>query len=106
MKICWLYTSSVCDGIYNAMFSNLLYHISLLDMYASPELVQAANSLIDMYSKCGKLRAHSSILNIMDVNLGVHANKLFDIEPENAGNYVILSNIYAAARITHASWAQ
>lgn len=45
-----------------------------------------------------------SLLGACRVHANVHvgefvAQKLFDIEPENAGNYVILSNIYAAARM-------
>ncbi|KAL6603830.1 hypothetical protein ACP70R_044191 [Stipagrostis hirtigluma subsp. patula] len=43
-------------------------------------------------SLLGACRVH------VNVHVGEHvAQKLLDIEPENAGNYVILSNIYAAA---------
>ncbi|GJN38823.1 hypothetical protein PR202_gb27899 [Eleusine coracana subsp. coracana] len=69
-----------------------------------PFFIALQNSLIDMYSKCGKLLYSRRVFDNMPerAHANVHvgelvSQKLLEIEPENAGNYVILSNIYAAA---------
>lgn len=74
--------------------------------------------MVDLLSRTGHLEAAYELLNSMpmkphagawgallgacklhgDIKLGeLIAKKLFDIEPQNAGNYVLLSNIYAGA---------
>ncbi|KAK6929047.1 Pentatricopeptide repeat [Dillenia turbinata] len=71
-----------------------------------------ASSLIDMYSKCGMLEEAYTVFldaeeksivlwnNFGKVELAeVAARHLFEIEPDNAGNHVLLSNIYAANKM-------
>ncbi|KAG9146591.1 hypothetical protein Leryth_014608 [Lithospermum erythrorhizon] len=80
---------------------NVLHYACMVDVLARNGLIQEAKNLIDEMpfqataSIWGSLLASCRVYK--NVELGeIAAKQLFEIEPSNAGNHVLLSNIYAA----------
>ncbi|KAL3568779.1 hypothetical protein D5086_028669 [Populus alba] len=59
------------------------------------ENVVVSSALMDMYFKCSSLSDGHLIHGDMDL-IELAARKYFELDPENAGKYVVLSNAYAA----------
>lgn len=95
----------------------LLYFNMMGSYDVSPEL-KHCTCMVDLFSRAGKLREAREFINSMpmkpdavvwgallggcvmhgDVELGeIAANKLMELDAGNAGNYVLLANLYAAA---------
>ncbi|KAJ8551729.1 hypothetical protein K7X08_021744 [Anisodus acutangulus] len=91
-------------------------HSQVVKSNKIPDVV-LLNSLLDMYAKCGAMEYCKRVFDRMKykdiaswntVINGLHGNvslaelvaeQLFEMEPNNCGNYVMLSNIYANAEM-------
>ncbi|MQM13543.1 hypothetical protein Taro_046463 [Colocasia esculenta] len=104
------YAGLVSEGKkYFELMENDYQIVPSSDQYACMvDLLARAGHLTEAYDliKSMKVEPHGAVWGAVlracciygNVELGeVVAKKLFDIEPTNAGNYVLLSNIYAAA---------
>ncbi|PSR98147.1 Pentatricopeptide repeat-containing protein [Actinidia chinensis var. chinensis] len=90
---------------------------SMIDVYSLVPSIDHYACMVDLLGRAGKLKEAYELLNSMpvephaaawgallgacklhcDIELGEEiAARLFEIEPQNAGNYVLLSDIYAA----------
>jgi pentatricopeptide repeat protein len=81
---------------------NIEHYGCVIDLLGRSGQLQKALNLIGKMPFQPTRAIWGSLLGACRVHTNVHvgefvAQKLLDIEPENAGNYVILSNIYAAA---------
>ncbi|XP_066377764.1 putative pentatricopeptide repeat-containing protein At3g13770, mitochondrial [Miscanthus floridulus] len=81
---------------------NIEHYGCVIDLLGRSGQLQKALNLIEKMSFPPTRAIWGSLLGACRVHTNVHvgefvAQKLLDIEPENAGNYVILSNIYAAS---------
>ncbi|XP_078437902.1 pentatricopeptide repeat (PPR) superfamily protein [Wolffia australiana] len=91
----WLFSEVVCP--------NQLHYSCLVDALARSGRMKQAWELIHAMPFPPTAAAWGSLLGSCKIHrhlgLAKHAAKqLFEIEPENAGNHVILSNIFAASR--------
>ncbi|CAD6336283.1 unnamed protein product [Miscanthus lutarioriparius] len=81
---------------------NIEHYGCVIDLLGRSGQLQKALNLIEKMPFQPTRPIWGSLLGACRVHTNVHvgefvAQKLLDIEPENAGNYVILSNIYAAS---------
>jgi pentatricopeptide repeat protein len=81
---------------------NIEHYGCVIDLLGRSGRLQKALNLIQKMPFEPTRAIWGSLLGACRVHVNVHvgefvAQKLLEIEPENAGNYVILSNIYAAA---------
>lgn len=82
---------------------NVFHYSCMMDILGRSGLVQEAKDLIDKMpfeatpSMWGSLLASCKVYGNVDL-AEVAAKYLFEIEPNNAGNHVLLSNVYASRR--------
>lgn len=80
---------------------NIFHYSCMVDVLGRTGLIYEAKSLIDKMPFEASASIWGSLLSSCRVHGNVElaeiaAKRLFEIEPENAGNHVLLSNIYAA----------
>lgn len=80
---------------------NIFHYSCMVDVLGRTGLIDEAKSLIDKMPFEASASIWGSLLSSCRVHGNVElaeiaAKRLFEIEPENAGNHVLLSNIYAA----------
>ncbi|XP_057978862.1 pentatricopeptide repeat-containing protein At5g04780, mitochondrial isoform X1 [Malania oleifera] len=86
------------------LFPNVLHYSCMVDVLARSGLTYEAQDLIKTMpfdataSMWGSLLASCKVHGNLEL-AEVAAKKLFEIEPDNAGNHVLLSNIYAAKKM-------
>ncbi|XP_071936030.1 pentatricopeptide repeat-containing protein At1g14470-like [Coffea arabica] len=78
------------------------HYACMVDLYSRVGKLDEAKRLIDNMPMHPHAGIYGSLLNASRVHKRIDlgeftANKLFELEPENSGNYVLLSNIYASA---------
>lgn len=78
------------------------HYACMVDLYSRVGKLDEAKGLIDSMPMHPHAGIYGSLLNASRVHKRIDlgefaANKLFELEPENSGNYVLLSNIYATA---------
>lgn len=78
------------------------HYACMVDLYCRVGKLDEAKRLIDCMPMHPHAGVYGSLLNASRVHKRIDlgefaANKLFELEPENSGNYVLLSNIYASA---------
>ncbi|CAI9101464.1 OLC1v1038797C1 [Oldenlandia corymbosa var. corymbosa] len=78
------------------------HYACMVDLYCRVGRLDEAKRLIDVMPMDPHAGIYGSLLNASRVHTRIDlgefaASKLFELEPENSGNYVLLSNIYARA---------
>ncbi|KAL4329419.1 pentatricopeptide repeat-containing protein At1g11290, chloroplastic-like [Arachis ipaensis] len=78
------------------------HHACMVDLLGRAGQIDKASEIIDAIPFKPDARVYGPLLSACKLHSETHfaevaAQKLINIEPKNAGNYVLLSNIYAAA---------
>ncbi|XP_057978426.1 pentatricopeptide repeat-containing protein At1g14470 isoform X2 [Malania oleifera] len=78
------------------------HYACMVDLFGRVGQLDEAKRLVDKMPMEPHAGVYGSLLNASRIHkrveVGEHAaEKLFELEPENSGNYVLLSNIYASA---------
>ncbi|KAL6327902.1 hypothetical protein AAG906_027309 [Vitis piasezkii] len=100
-EITYISVLTACSHLVHNVSPNVLHYSCMVDILGRAGLLHEAKDLIDRMpfdataSMWGSLLASCRIYRNLEV-AEVAAKHLFEIEPHNAGNHVLLSNIYAA----------
>ncbi|CAJ1975631.1 unnamed protein product [Sphenostylis stenocarpa] len=78
------------------------HHTCMVDLLGRAGQIDEANKIIKTIPLLSDARVYGPLLSACKIHSETHlaelaAKKLINMEPKNAGNYVLLSNIYAAA---------
>ncbi|KAK7281405.1 hypothetical protein RIF29_09373 [Crotalaria pallida] len=78
------------------------HHACMVDLLGRAGQIDEASKIIETISFKPDAKVYGPLLSACKIHPDTHfaesaAQKLIDMEPKNAGNYVLLSNIYAAA---------